>query len=295
MRATRRSGSRGRSSRPMRSRSLACLRFSGATSAPTTTAPAPPRWSCSGRTCGVHATRRTRTSSAAPFESTAPLRRHRRNAGRLRLPGDRRDVAAAGHARRRGSQRSQRPVPLPVGRLRPGITIDQATADLGRVMASLAARHADTNRQTEPRIGLYRVGVGGPIRALFAALLGAVTFVLLIACANVANLLLARAAGRSREVTVRMSMGASRWRIVRQLLVESLLLAAIAGVCGLGLSVIGVRCSGKTRSTRIRPTGCAFRSTSVCSCTWQRCVSARPSSSVCCRRCKPPAPAWSRY
>ena len=127
------------------------------------------------------------------------------------------------------------------GRLRPGITIDQATADLGRVMASLAARHADTNRQTEPRISLYRVGVGGPIRALFAALLGAVTFVLLIACANVANLLLARAAGRSREVTVRMSMGASRWRIVRQLLVESLLLAAIAGVCGLGLSVIGVR------------------------------------------------------
>jgi putative ABC transport system permease protein len=127
------------------------------------------------------------------------------------------------------------------GRLRPGITVDQATADLGRVMASLAARHADSNRQTEPRISLYRVGVGGPIRALFAALLGAVTFVLLIACANVANLLLARAAGRTREVTVRMSMGASRWRIVRQLLVESLLLAAIAGVCGLGLSVIGVR------------------------------------------------------
>ena len=127
------------------------------------------------------------------------------------------------------------------GRLRPGVTIDQASADLGRVMTALAARHPQTNRQTEPRITSFRIGVGGPIVALFAALFAAVGFVLLIACANVANLLLARAASRTREVTVRMSMGASRWRIVRQLLVESLLLASIAGVCGLGLSVFGIR------------------------------------------------------
>ena len=127
------------------------------------------------------------------------------------------------------------------GRTRAGVTIEQASADLGRVMNALAGRYPDSNRATEPRLAPYRLGVGGPIRALFAALLGAVVFVLLIACANVANLLLARAAGRVREVSVRMSMGASRWRIVRQLLVESLLLAVVAGAGGLALSVGGVR------------------------------------------------------
>jgi putative ABC transport system permease protein len=127
------------------------------------------------------------------------------------------------------------------GRLRPGVSIEQASADLGQVMDGLAARHPETNRQTEPRLALFRVGIGGPIRALFAALMGAVAFVLLIACANVANLLLSRAAGRSREVTVRMAIGASRWRIVRQLLVESLLLASLAGAVGLGLSIAGIR------------------------------------------------------
>jgi len=127
------------------------------------------------------------------------------------------------------------------GRMRAGVTIEQATDDVARVMTGLAERHPDTNRQTEPRLALFRVGIGAPIRALFAALMGAVAFVLLIACANVANLLLARAAGRSREVTVRMALGASRWRIVRQLPVESLLLAALAGAAGLGLSVAGVR------------------------------------------------------
>jgi len=127
------------------------------------------------------------------------------------------------------------------GRIRAGVTIEQATADLGRVMNGLAAQHPDTNKETEPRLATFRIGVGGPIRILFATLLGAVAFVLLIACANVANLLLARVAGRVREVSVRMSMGASRWRIVRQLLVENLLLAALAGAAGLALSVGGIR------------------------------------------------------
>jgi len=127
------------------------------------------------------------------------------------------------------------------GRIREGATLEQASADLGRIMNALAARHPDTNRGTEPRLAPYRLGVGGPIRVLFFTLLGAVGFVLLIACANVANLLLSRVAGRVREVSLRMSMGASRWRIVRQLLIENLLLAALAGAVGLALSVGGIR------------------------------------------------------
>jgi predicted permease len=127
------------------------------------------------------------------------------------------------------------------GRLRESVTLDQARADLQGVIASLANQYPDTDRDLELRLDAFRSGVGGPIVALFAAMTGAVAFVLLIACANVANLLLARAATRAHEVSVRMSIGASRWRIVRQLLVESLVLAACAGLLGLALSAGAVR------------------------------------------------------
>jgi predicted permease len=127
------------------------------------------------------------------------------------------------------------------GRLRESVTLDQARADLQGVIASLAVTYPDTDRDLELRLDAFRSGVGGPIVGLFAAMTGAVAFVLLIACANVANLMLARAATRGHEVSVRMSVGASRWRIVRQLLVESLVLAAGAGALGLLLSAAAIR------------------------------------------------------
>jgi putative ABC transport system permease protein len=127
------------------------------------------------------------------------------------------------------------------GRLRESVTIEQARADLHGVTATLANAYPDTNRDLEPLVEPFRSGIGGPIVALFAAMTGAVAFVLLIACANVANLLLARAAARGHEVSVRMSIGASRWRIVRQLLIESLVLAGCAGLLGLVLSAAAIR------------------------------------------------------
>jgi putative ABC transport system permease protein len=123
------------------------------------------------------------------------------------------------------------------GRLKPGVTTAQAETDLQSITSALAAQYPATNKDIIGSIGVMRMGIGGPIRPLLAAMMGAVAFVLLIACANVANLLLSRAASRAREVSVRMSMGASRWRIVRQLLMESLLLASLAGAVGLMLSV----------------------------------------------------------
>jgi predicted permease len=129
-----------------------------------------------------------------------------------------------------------------MGRLAPNVSPEQAHAELVTIGQRLSKDYPDTNKDIQPRVQTYTQRVaGGPIRTMFLSLMGAVAFVLLIACANVANLLLARSAHRSREIAVRVSLGATRWRIVRQLLIESVMLALISGVLGFALSILGVR------------------------------------------------------
>ena len=129
------------------------------------------------------------------------------------------------------------------GRIRADATRSQALAELntiaGRVRSEFPKDYEDlTGASLETFNERFN---GGPIRAVFLAMMGAVVFVLLIACANVANLLLSRSASRAREVAVRLALGATRWRVVRQLLVESVLLGSIGGVLGLGIAFFGVR------------------------------------------------------
>jgi predicted permease len=138
-------------------------------------------------------------------------------------------------------RRNQRNMTV-VARLRPGVSKAQAQAEMSGIAQQLAKQFPETNENIDALVMTFNQRFnGGPIRIVFLALLGAVGFVLLIACANVANLQLARSAQRAREVAVRVALGASRGRVVRQLLVESTLLACIGGMLGLGLSTIGVR------------------------------------------------------
>jgi putative ABC transport system permease protein len=128
------------------------------------------------------------------------------------------------------------------GRLAPGVTRDQAQGELINIGRKLTADYPDTNKDVQPQVQTFNEFMnGGPIRAVFLSLMGAVAFVLLIACANVANLLLARSTQRGREISVRISLGATRWRVIRQLLIESVLLALISGAIGLAISFVGIR------------------------------------------------------
>jgi predicted permease len=129
-----------------------------------------------------------------------------------------------------------------VGRVRPGVSRAQAQAELTGIAARLAAEYPDTNKETTAVMQTFNERFnGGEIRVVFLALQGAVGFVLLIACANVANLQLSRSIHRAREVAVRVALGATRWRVVRQLLVESVLLGCFGGVIGLVIARAGVR------------------------------------------------------
>src|SRR6185295_13701757 len=131
---------------------------------------------------------------------------------------------------------------LVYGRLADGATLEQARSEMKNIAAQLSNQYQDSNKDLTAQVTPFLDFVIGPqIKTMFYALMGAVAFVLLIACSNVANLLLARAADRSREVAVRVALGATRWRVIRQLLVESVLLAVISGIVGLGLGYLGVQ------------------------------------------------------
>jgi len=138
-----------------------------------------------------------------------------------------------------------------VGRLKPGVTMQQADADAHAIGGALEKQYPDTNGHLSLMIQPEIDSMVGDARPVLMMVLGAVGFLLLIACSNAANLLLARAAGRQREMAIRASMGAGRARVLRQLLTESVLLAIAGGVLGLFLAVWGTTLLAGLQSVRI--------------------------------------------
>jgi predicted permease len=140
--------------------------------------------------------------------------------------------------------RTERPLQL-FAMLKPGTSKAQAQAELDGIAARIAVQFPNTDKDIGVTVRTFHEQYnGGGIRMVFLLMLGAVGFVLLIACANVANMMLSRALGRQREMSIRSALGATRWRMMRQLLIESVLLSVMGGACGLALAVVGVHWFG---------------------------------------------------
>jgi putative ABC transport system permease protein len=141
---------------------------------------------------------------------------------------------------------------LALGRLRAGVTVAQANAEMDAIGRRLAVAYPDSNVDKTVRVAALSDAVAVNLKSSLWALLATVGLVLLIACANVANLLLARAATRTKEMAVRLALGAGRARLLRQLLTESLLLAMVGGTAGVFLAVLGTGWLSKVAPAELR-------------------------------------------
>jgi putative ABC transport system permease protein len=128
-----------------------------------------------------------------------------------------------------------------IARLRAGATRASAQSEISTIATRLAASYPDTNKDVNIALVDYVEALGNGPRESIQIMVGVAIFVLLIACSNVANLQVARATGRVNEIAIRVAMGANRWRIVRQVMIESTVVALAGGVAGFGLSQVGVK------------------------------------------------------